>query len=82
MKANSETVHHSVKALLHEKTGIDLGKLDDNASLHYDLAIDSLDIMEVMHELEKSFSIKIEDEDAERIVTVGDLCGFVLKAAA
>jgi len=74
-----EEVVATVKDLLHTKTGIDLAQLTDNSSLFNDLSIDSLDIVEVMQELENKFNIKIEDEDAERVTTVGDLSNLVKK---
>ena len=64
--------------LLQEKTGIAPEQLTENASLHNELSIDSLDIVEVVLELEKKFNIKVEDEDAERISSVGDLINMVL----
>ena len=79
---NKINVNNKIKVLLHEKTGLDLADLVDDASLHNDLSIDSLDIIEIIHELEKTFRIKIDDDDAEKIVTVGDLCSLVLKVAA
>ena len=74
-----EEVVATVKDLLHTKTGLDLAQLNENSSLFNDLSIDSLDIVEVMQELENKFNIKIEDEDAERITTVGDLSNLVKK---
>ena len=68
--------------ILHHKTGIEQAKLIDSASLHKDLSIDSLDLMEILLEAEKAFNIKIEDEDAERLETIGDICSLVLNGGS
>ena len=68
--------------MLHHKTGIELDKLTDDASLHKDLSIDSLDLMEILLETEKYFNIKIEDDDAERLETIGDVCSLVLNGGS
>ena len=67
---------------LHQKTGIELERLTDNASLNKDLSIDSLDLMEILLETEKAFQIKIEDEDAEKLETIGDICSLVLNGVS
>ena len=68
--------------MLHHKTGIELDRLTDNATLHKDLSIDSLDLMEVLLEVEKAFHIKIEDEDAEKLETIADICSLVLNGGS
>lgn len=40
--------------------------------LFYDLGANSLDMVELIIELEKAFGITISDEDAEKIITVSD----------
>lgn len=37
-----------------------------------DLGADSLDSVEIIMELEKKFDIKIDDNNAEKVLTVGD----------
>ncbi|MFP5042741.1 acyl carrier protein [Parasediminibacterium sp. JCM 36343] len=77
-----QEVKEKLKVLLQDKTGLAISQLADTASFTNDLAVDSLDIMEILTDVEKTFSIKITDEDAEKIITVGDLCCFVQKEAA
>ena len=52
-------------------------KIALTASIRRDLGIDSLDIVELMFELEKRFEIVIPDEDLLKIVTVGDLITYL-----
>lgn len=42
-----------------------------------DLAIDSLEYLQMIVNLEKIFGIKIEEKDLEPVVTMGDLCRVV-----
>ena len=42
-----------------------------------DLAIDSLEYIEMMHRLEEVFGIRIEEEDLKIVVTMRDLCELV-----
>jgi acyl carrier protein len=79
---NIEQVREKVVELIHEKTGIENDRLTDEATLRNELAIDSLDLMDILLELEKVYNIKIEDEDAERLTTVGDICSLIQKLAA
>jgi acyl carrier protein len=41
------------------------------------LGADSLDIVELIMEFEKEFGVSIPDEDAEKIVTVGDAVAYI-----
>ena len=45
-----------------------------------DLGADSLDIFQIITELEEVFDLEFSDEDAENIRTVGDAAEFIRKA--
>ena len=51
------------------------------AGLQTDLHGDSLDALEIIFQLEEEFNIKIEEEDARKIVTVQDIVNYVNKKA-
>ncbi len=42
-----------------------------------DMGADSLDIVELVMELEDEFDVSIPDEDAEKMQTVGDVVKFI-----
>ena len=69
-----------VKAIIVYKLGVDEKDVTLEASFTNDLGADSLDTVELIMELEKEFEIQIPDEEAEKIVTVGDAVSFIENA--
>ncbi|UQS84229.1 acyl carrier protein [Bombilactobacillus thymidiniphilus] len=68
-------IFDKVKEIIVDQTGEDEADVKLEADIKDDLNADSLDIFEVINELEDEFDIKIENE--EGIKTVGDLVDFV-----
>ena len=66
-----------VKDIIEKELGVEREKLTDGASFIEDLGADSLDIVELVMEFEKEFSIDIPDEDAEKLRTVGDATSYL-----
>ncbi|NVY96683.1 acyl carrier protein [Lactobacillus sp. DCY120] len=73
-------IFNKVKEIIVDQTGEDEDKVTMEANIKDDLNADSLDIFEVINELEDEFDIKIENEDG--IQTVSDLVSFVEKQVA
>ncbi|WP_462420482.1 acyl carrier protein [Salinicoccus sp. Marseille-QA3877] len=68
-----------VKDIIVDKLGIDEEKVTKDASFKDDLGADSLDIAELVMELEDEFEMEIPDEEAEKILTVGDALDYIDK---
>ncbi|MDR1129883.1 MAG: acyl carrier protein [Prevotellaceae bacterium] len=66
-----------VKSIIVEKLAVDENEVTPTASFTNDLGADSLDIVELIMEFEKEFGVSIPDEDAEKIVTVGDAVAYI-----
>jgi acyl carrier protein len=77
MAASREEIYERVKDVLVEQLGVDEGDINDAASFQDDLDADSLDLVELIMELEDQFGVKISDEDAQGIQTVGQAVDYI-----
>lgn len=57
--------------------GIDEESISENASFKEDLGVDSLDLFELVMELEEEFGIEIPSEDLENLITVSDVAKYI-----
>ena len=77
MAASREEVFERVKEVLVEQLGVDESEIIEAASFQEDLDADSLDLVELIMELEDQFGVKISDEDAQGIQTVGQAVDYI-----
>lgn len=56
---------------------VDGDELSEKTTLHEDLAMDSLDDVEVVMELEDKYNLEISDDDASKCVTIGDVIDLI-----
>jgi acyl carrier protein len=73
-----DEVLERVKSALSEQLGVDESEITDDASFQEDLDADSLDLVELIMELEDQFGVKIPDEDAQKLTTVGQAVDYVV----
>lgn len=66
-----------MKELLVSELGLDASKIADDANFEEDLEVDSLGVVELLMALEDEFGVKIPDEEAESIHTVGQAVDLV-----
>ncbi len=76
------SVGDQVKDIIAEELGLDREKVKDEAVLQTDLGADSLDIVELVMKLEDKFDMKIPDEDAEKLTSVGKAQEYLEKRLA
>ena len=74
---SSEEVLEKVKGIIVEQLGVAETAVTMEASFIDDLGADSLDIVELIMALEEEFDIEIPDEDAEKVVSVGDVVDYI-----
>ena len=70
-----------VREHLAEELEVELGRIDEGTRFKEDLDADSLDLYELVMELEDRYGISVSEEQATHINTVGDAVGFVLEHA-
>jgi acyl carrier protein len=70
-------VSSRLNGVLVSELGLDADKINDDAHFEEDLDVDSLGVVELLMALEDEFDIKIPDEEAESIMTVGQAIDLV-----
>ena len=73
----SKDVSAAVKKIVADHLGVDEQKVTDEASFIDDLGADSLDTVELVMAFEEEFGSEISDNEAEKILTVGDAVKFI-----
>jgi acyl carrier protein len=73
-----EQVFALIRAHLAEELEVDPGIITEETRFREDLEADSLDLYTLVQELEDSYGVKISDEEAAKILTVGLAVDFVL----
>ena len=81
MSLSREDVMTKVREHLATELEVDPGRISDSTSFKDDLDADSLDLYELVMELEDSYGISVSEQEAGGIVTVGDAVDFVLRHA-
>lgn len=71
-----------VKAIIAEQLGVKPEEVKPEASFIDDLGADSLDTVELVMALEEEFGVEIPDEEAEKLITVGDALKYINEKAA
>ena len=73
-----EEIFERVRAHLADELRVDPARIADGTRFREDLEADSLDLYTLVQELEDSYGVRIPDDQAARIVTVGQAVDFVL----
>ena len=73
----TKDVSNKVKKMVSDHLGVDETKVTDESSFIDDLGADSLDTVELVMAFEEEFGSEISDNEAEKILTVGDAIKFI-----
>ncbi len=76
-----EQVLTLIQVHLADELDIDPGKIDSETRFKEDLEADSLDLYTLVQELEDTYGVEMSDEQAAKILTVGQAVDFVLTHA-
>jgi acyl carrier protein len=77
-----EEVLGKIQEITADRLGVDEGEVTPDASFREDLEADSLDLVELIMELEEQFGMEIPDEEAEKITTVDEAVEYVMEHQA
>ncbi len=77
MAASRDEVFERIKEVLADRLSVEEADITEEANFQEDLDADSLDLVEMIMELEDQFGLKIPDEDAQKIQTVGQAVDYV-----
>ena len=72
-----KTIEQRVKDIIVEQLGVNADQVTPEAKFVEDLGADSLDIVELVMALEEEFGNEIPDEQAEKLLTVGDVVKYI-----
>ncbi|MEW6636830.1 MAG: acyl carrier protein [Actinomycetota bacterium] len=72
-----EEILAKIQEITADRLGVDESDVTPEASFREDLEADSLDLVELIMELEEQFGMEIPDEEAEKITTVEQAVDYV-----
>ncbi len=72
-----ELVFEKVREVISNVLGIEPENITMESSFIEDLGADSLDVVELIMDLQDEFDIEIPDEEAEKVQTVGDVVDYI-----
>lgn len=71
-------VFDQVAAIVADHFDIDKVKITEGLNLRTDLKADSIDFVEFMLELEDTFGSTIDDDEAEKLNTIGEVVDYIV----
>jgi len=82
MALTRQEVLELIRSHLSEELGIEASTIEEGSRFKEDLEADSLDLVELVVELEDRYGIRMAEDQAERIKTVGQAVDFVVEQAS
>ena len=79
---NRAEVLELIRSHLAEELELDPSRIQDDTRFKEDLEADSLDLYTLVQELEDSYGVRMPDEEAAKILTVGQAVDYVVARTA
>lgn len=70
-------VYEKIKMMISNQFNIDEDDITMDTSFRKDLGVDSIDLVELIMALEDEFDLEVEDDEVEKINTVGDAVNYI-----
>ncbi len=75
--SDESNIESKVRDIIVEQLGVNAEQVTNDAKFIEDLGADSLDVVELVMAFEEEFGIEVPDDEAEKLVTVGDVIRYV-----
>jgi len=75
--AADKPIDQKVKDIVVEQLGVNADQVVPEAKFIEDLGADSLDTVELIMALEEEFGIEVPDEEADNLISVGDVIRYI-----
>ena len=75
----ADSIQEKVTSIIVDQLSVAADQVVPEAKFIEDLGADSLDTVELVMAFEEEFGIDVPDEDAEKLMTVGDVVSYVEK---
>jgi acyl carrier protein len=79
MAQDQNEIFNKVSKIIVEQLGVEESEITIESSFIEDLGADSLDIVELIMQLEEEFNVEIPDTEAEKITSVGEAIDYIRK---
>lgn len=79
---SDKSVTEKVTDIIVEQLGVSADQVTPKSKMIEDLGADSLDAVELVMAVEEEFGIEVPDDEAEKLVCVGDIINYVEKVQA
>ncbi len=75
--SSSQSIEEKVRNIIVKQIGVTADQVTPQALFIEDLGADSLDTVELVMAFEEEFGVEVPDEDAEKLLTVGDVIKYI-----
>ena len=77
----SESSEEKVRGIIVEQLGVNADQVTRESKMIEDLGADSLDAVELVMAVEEEFELEVPDDQAEKLIAVGDVFDYVDKSS-